>query len=84
MCLETSQSARSPIFFLVRWNVQSSFETSPACHGTRYVGMGRHQLLNHIGPLLLPGIVASLVALLILGYALVYWPHLPAEFNVEE
>jgi hypothetical protein len=46
--------------------------------------MGRHQLLNHIGPLLLPGIVATLVALLILGYALVYWPHLPAEFNVEE
>jgi Ion channel len=25
-----------------------------------------------------------LVALLILGYALVYWPHLPADFNVQE
>jgi hypothetical protein len=46
--------------------------------------LGRHRLLNHIGPLLLPGIVATLVALLILGYALVYWPHLPADFNVQE
>jgi len=46
--------------------------------------LGRHRLLNHIGPLLLPGIVTTLVALLILGYALVYWPHLPADFNVQE
>ena len=46
--------------------------------------LGRHRLLNHVGPLLLPGIVATLVALLILGYALVYWPHLPADFNVQE
>jgi hypothetical protein len=45
---------------------------------------GRHRLLNHVGPLLLPGIVATLVALLILGYALLYWPHLPADFNVQE
>jgi Ion channel len=44
----------------------------------------RHQLLNHVGPLLLPGIVASLVALIILGFALLYWPHLPESFNVEE
>jgi hypothetical protein len=39
---------------------------------------GRHRLLNHVGPLLLLAIVATLVALLILGYALLYWPHLPA------
>src|ERR1700688_592041 len=45
---------------------------------------GRHRLLNHVGPLLLPGIVATLVALLILGYALLYWPHLPADFNVDK
>ena len=44
----------------------------------------RHQLLNHVGPLLLPGIVATLVALIILGFALLYWPHLPASFNVQE
>jgi hypothetical protein len=46
--------------------------------------LGRHRLLNHVGPLLLPGIVATLVALLILGYSLVYWPHLPADFSVQE
>ena len=45
---------------------------------------GRHHLLNHLGPLLLPGTVATLVALIILGYALLYWPHLPAGFNVDE
>jgi hypothetical protein len=45
---------------------------------------GRHRLLSHVGPLLLPGIVATLVALIILGYALLYWPHMPAGFNVEE
>jgi hypothetical protein len=44
----------------------------------------RHRLLNHCGPLLLPGIVATLVALLIIGYALLYWPHLPTDFNVQE
>jgi hypothetical protein len=44
----------------------------------------RHRLLNHVGPLLLPSIVATLVGLLILGYALLYWPHLPAGFNVQE
>jgi hypothetical protein len=45
---------------------------------------GRHHLLNHVGPLLLPVTVATLVSLIILGYALLYWPHLPAGFNVDE
>ena len=44
----------------------------------------RHQLLNAIGPLLLPTLVAFLIALLMVGYALIYWPHLPASFNVSE
>ncbi|MBV9489247.1 MAG: two pore domain potassium channel family protein [Verrucomicrobia bacterium] len=44
----------------------------------------RHRLLNRIGPLLLPGVVAALVSVLILGYALLYWPHMPAGFNVDE
>jgi hypothetical protein len=39
---------------------------------------------NHVGPLLLPVTVATLVTLIILGYALLYWPHLPAGFNVDE
>ncbi len=46
--------------------------------------LGRHRLLSHVGPLLLPLTVATLVATLILGYSLLYWPHLPAGFNVEE
>jgi hypothetical protein len=45
---------------------------------------GRHHLLNHVGPLLLPVTVTTLVTLIILGYALLYWPHLPAGFNVDE
>jgi len=45
---------------------------------------GRHRLLNHVGPMLLPGLVVSLVMLLILGYALLYLPHLPQSFNVVE
>ena len=53
---------------------------SAAFHRSR---PGRHQLLNHVGPLLLPGIVATLVAFLILGYALLYWPQMPEGFNVE-
>jgi Ion channel len=46
--------------------------------------LARHRLLNHVGPLLLPLTVATLVALLILGYALLYWPHLPEDFNVDQ
>src|ERR1700678_3586866 len=42
---------------------------------------GPPELLNHVGPLLLPGIVATLVALIILGFALLYWSHLPESFN---
>jgi hypothetical protein len=44
----------------------------------------RHQLLNAVGPLLLPSLVAILIALLMIGYALIYWPHLPASFNIDE
>jgi hypothetical protein len=44
---------------------------------------GRHRLLNGVGPLLLPGLVAALVTLLIIGYALLYLPHMPAGFIVD-
>jgi len=43
----------------------------------------RHQLLK-IASLLLPGIVAALVTLIILGFALLYWPHLPQSFSFQE
>ena len=44
----------------------------------------RHRLLNAVGPLLLPAFVASLIVLLMLGYALIYWPRMPGSFNVDE
>ena len=44
----------------------------------------RHAILNAIGPLLLPALVATFIALLMLGYALIYWPRMPASFNVNE
>ena len=44
----------------------------------------RHLILNAIGPLLLPTLVATFVLFLIMGYALIYWPRMPADFNVDE
>ncbi len=44
----------------------------------------RHLILNAVGPLLLPGLVACFIVLLILGFALIYWPRMPASFNVNE
>ena len=44
----------------------------------------RHRILNAVGPLLLPALVATFIALLMLGYALIYWPHMPQSFNVDE
>ena len=44
----------------------------------------RHRVLNAVGPLLLPALVATLIVLLMLGYALIYWPHMPGSFNVDE
>lgn len=42
----------------------------------------RHRLLNSIGPLLLPVLIVFLVFLLIFGFALIYYPRMPAEFIV--
>ena len=44
----------------------------------------RHRILNAVGPLLLPALVATFVVLLMLGYALIYWPRMPASFHVSE
>ena len=44
----------------------------------------RHLVLNAIGPLLLPALVATFIVCLMLGYALIYWPHMPGSFNVDE
>lgn len=44
----------------------------------------RHLILNAIGPLLLPALVATFIGLLMLGYALIYWPRMPTSFNVDK
>ena len=42
----------------------------------------RHKLLNYVGPLLLPFLIIILVFLLILGFALIYYPRMPEEFVI--
>ena len=44
----------------------------------------RHRILNAVGPLLLPALVVTFVALLMVGYALIYWPRMPESFSVSE
>lgn len=44
----------------------------------------RHRLLNMIGPLLLPLLIVVYIVLLILAFALVYYPHIPANFTFSE
>jgi hypothetical protein len=44
----------------------------------------RHKLLNMVGPLLLPLLIVVYVLLLILAFALVYYPHVPQNFAFSE
>ena len=43
----------------------------------------RHHLLNSVGPLLLPALIATYIILLVGGFALIYYPRMPAHFNVD-
>jgi hypothetical protein len=43
----------------------------------------RHHLLNVIGPLLQPLLIVLFIALLALGFALIYYPRMPANFTVQ-
>ncbi len=43
----------------------------------------RHRLLNVIGPLLQPFLIILFIALLALGFALIYYPRMPADFTVD-
>ena len=42
---------------------------------------GRHAALNAVGPLLLPALIVTYIVLLVTGYGLVYYPHLPEGFT---
>ena len=41
----------------------------------------RHRLLNMVGPLLLPLLIVVYIFLLVLAFALVYYPHMPGGFH---
>jgi hypothetical protein len=49
--------------------------------GVRLSRANRHRLLNMVGPLLLPLLISVYVVLLILAFALVYYPHVPSGFH---
>jgi hypothetical protein len=52
---------------------------SVAC---RFSRVRRHRLLNLVGPMLMPALIVIYLLLLIVGFALIYLPRMPAEFNV--
>jgi hypothetical protein len=44
----------------------------------------RHRFLNLIGPLLLPSLIVGYLVFLTFGFALIYYPRLPALFRVSK
>lgn len=42
----------------------------------------RHRLLNFVGPLMLPLLICALLLLVLVGYACLYYPHMPSGFAV--
>lgn len=50
---------------------------------SRFSRTWRHRTLNIIGPLLLPALIVIGITLLITGFALIYLPRMPGEFNVD-
>lgn len=48
----------------------------------RFERQNRHRLLNLIGPLLMPALIVIYLLLLVSGFALIYFPRMPSEFNV--
>lgn len=49
----------------------------------RFPRSRRHKILNAIGPLLLPLLLVILVFLVMTGFSLIYYPRMPAQFNVQ-
>lgn len=48
--------------------------------GFRRLGVYRHRALEFAGPSVLLAIIGSWVALLVTGWAFIYWPHLSSQF----
>jgi hypothetical protein len=49
----------------------------------RFSRLHRHKLLNIIGPLLLPSLIVVYILMLLTGFALIYYPRVPAQFTVQ-
>ncbi len=48
----------------------------------RFSRARRHRILNTIGPLLMPSLIVLFITFLITGFALIYYPRMPAAFAV--
>jgi hypothetical protein len=48
----------------------------------RRLGAYRHTALESAGPSMVLAVIGSWVALLVIGWALIYWPRLPSEFII--
>jgi Ion channel len=48
----------------------------------RFSRVRRHRLLNLVGPMLMPALIVIYLFLLIAGFALIYVPRMPADFNI--
>jgi hypothetical protein len=44
----------------------------------------RHRLLNLVGPLLMPSLIATYLVLLTFGFGLIYYPRLPTLFRISQ
>lgn len=42
----------------------------------------RHRRLNSVGPVLMPLLIGLYIMLLVAGFALIYYPHMPESFSV--
>lgn len=65
----------SETLYRVVWRCARAF-------AARFARPRRHRTLNAIGPVLLPLMIVCYIILLILAFALVYWPRMPAQFIV--
>ena len=48
----------------------------------RHVG-ARHERLSLAGPVAFVAVIATWAGLLVLGWALVFWPHMPGDFRFD-
>ena len=52
--------------------------------GSRVLVRGNHHVLSLAGPVAFIGVIATWGGLVVLGFALIIWPHLPDDFAISE